>query len=97
MTTYTTATVSRASWLAALDALRVKEKAMTAQLGLMPWPPSAVGCHASVWTATTNLIAQRAAWDRRRSYLPDLFRDLCKKALFAPALLRIGKYSFIIE
>ena len=32
MTTYTTATVSRASWLAALDALRVKEKAMTAQL-----------------------------------------------------------------
>ena len=32
MTTDTTATVSRASWLAALDALRGKEKAMTAQL-----------------------------------------------------------------
>ena len=32
MTTDTTATVARASWLAALDALRVKEKAMTAQL-----------------------------------------------------------------
>ena len=32
MTTDTTATFSRASWLAALDALRGKEKAMTAQL-----------------------------------------------------------------
>ena len=32
MTTDTTATVSRANWLAALDTLRVKEKAMTAQL-----------------------------------------------------------------
>ena len=32
MTTDTPTTVSRASWLAALDALRVKEKAMTAQL-----------------------------------------------------------------
>ena len=32
MTTDTPATASRASWLAALDALRVKEKAMTAQL-----------------------------------------------------------------
>ena len=30
MTTDTTATISRASWLAALDALRGKEKAMTA-------------------------------------------------------------------